>query len=54
MSEGEFWALIAVHAVWMALNVWHTAQNWRMADDNLRQARETATLIEQARWAARP
>lgn len=49
MAEPYLWGLMAVNVAWLALNTWHTVLNNRNADINLRQARETAALIEQAR-----
>lgn len=52
MADAYLWGVLAVNVAWLALNTWHTAMNNRQADENLRQSRETATLIEQARRIA--
>ena len=53
MTEPMLWGLLIVNVAWLAINVWFALMNNHTADDNLRQARETAALIQEMRSLAR-
>jgi hypothetical protein len=53
VAEPYLWGLLIVDVAWLALNVWHTRENWRKADDNTRQARENLRQAEETGAALR-